>query len=214
MGSTFSGTTTTGGARVGMVDILNELRTLTESSTSDYSLGAVTYWSDVQLQSILDRNAWQMDAEPMSVVPAYISGGYEYKNFYVGRGWLEQSTGGTAIFYVMDVDGNVVDSGDYSVDYNIGQVAFTVDQESGALYLVTCVSYDMNASAAEVWRRKAAHFHSAVDFSTDNHSIKREQMYKHCIEQAQRFESISEGANESADLVRSDDVVNSYSFEE
>ena len=194
-------------ARSGMVDIIAELRTLASCGTADYTVDSTTYWSDGRLQDILDRHAWTVDAEYMTVAPAYISGAYEYKNYYIGRGWLEQSTGGTAIFIVMDSAGAIVDQADYSVDYNIGLVTFDTDTGIGALYMVTATSYDINAAAAEVWRKKAAHYHSAVDFSTDNHSIKRDQLYQHCLQQIQYFESLILGAGDSADLVRSDDLI-------
>jgi hypothetical protein len=202
-----AGITVGAGARSGMADIIAELRMLASAGTADYSLAGADFWSDSQLQDILDRNAWKMEASPMTYAETYIDGGVEYLNYYIGRGYIEQSTGGTAIFIVMDNEWNTVSAGDYSVDYNVGQVTFSADTE-GAVYLVTCVSYDMNASAAQVWRKKASHYHSAVDFSTDNHSIKREQMYKHCLEQAEYFESIAYGAGSSADLVRSDDLIN------
>lgn len=207
MTSTGSGISTGSGARSGMADIIAELRMLASAGTADYSLAGADFWTDAQLQTILDRNAWKMEAEPMTPSPTYLNGGVEYVNYYVGRGWLEQSTGGTAVFIVMDSDWTPISSADYSVDYNIGQVTFGTDTES-AIRLVTCVSYDMNASAAEVWRKKAAHFHSAVNFSTDNHRIDREQMYLHCIDQAQFYETISQSASDSADLVRGDDILN------
>jgi hypothetical protein len=206
--TTGTGITVGGGARSGMADIIAELRMLSSAGTADYSLAGADFWSDSQLQDILDRNAWVMDAEPMTAAPAYIDGGYyEYINYYIGRGWLEKSSGGTAIFYVMDYDGSIISSTLYSVDYNIGQVAFTTDQATESIRLVTCTSYDVNASAAEVWRKKASYYHSAVNFSTDGHNISREQMYLHCMEQARYFETISQEASESADLVRSDDIL-------
>jgi hypothetical protein len=195
--------------RSGMTDIISELRILTSAGTADYSIGTTTFWSDQQLQNVLDRHAWKMDAQQMTPSGAYSDGGYAYYDYYIGRGWLEQSTGGTAIFYVMDVDGTQIASADYSVDYNIGQVTFD-DDTGGEIRLATCTSYDMNAAASEVWRSKASYYHSAVNFSTDNHNISREQIYKHCMEQALHFESLSHEANESIDLSRSDDLLGSF----
>ena len=47
---------------------------------------------------------------------------------------------------------------------------------------------DLNGAAADVWRRKQSHYHSAINFSTDGHRIDREQLYKHAIEMAEHFE--------------------------
>jgi hypothetical protein len=66
-------------------------------------------------------------------------------------------------------------------------------------------SYDIYAAAADIWRRKAAHYaSSSFDFSTDNHSIKRSQVYKHCLEMAEHYESMSSDAIEFTDLFRGD----------
>jgi hypothetical protein len=92
------------------------------------------------------------------------------------------------------------------VDYQNGVVTFDADTV-GAVRSVTCYAYDVNAASAEIWRKKAQYYFSAVDFSTDNHSIKREQIYAHCIQQAEYFENMSQNASESADLVRSDDII-------
>ena len=55
--------------RTTMAELITDLRALTDASTSDYTAGGVTFWSDQQLQDILDgrRTAVrfiQMSAQP------------------------------------------------------------------------------------------------------------------------------------------------------
>lgn len=205
MGSTYSGTTTGTGARAGMVDILSELRNLTEASTSDYSLGAVTYWSDLQLQDILDRHAYKLDYELMLMVPTRKAGGYSYTDYYVGRKWLEQEAAGTSIFKIQDNTGATVGTALYTVDYNTGEVTFAADQLGAVSYMITCVSYDLNAAAAEVWRKKASHYASAYDFSTDNHAVKRSQLMAQAQQMVNYFLGLSNEGASNIPLERADD---------
>ena len=59
-------------------------------------------------------------------------------------------------------------------------------------------------AAAEVWRQKASHHSGAFDFSTDNHSVTRSQVYKHCLEMAQYYQSQSGDSVVSVPMYRSD----------
>ena len=193
--------------RAGMVDIVNEVRSLIASGPADYTIAGNPYWTDAQIQAELDKEYEYIINQPMEAVGTYgTTGTWSYFTYYVGAEWLEQTDGGTATFYVQGAMGVLIPSADYDVDYQNGIVTFDANT-LGQVRTVTCYSYDVNAAAAKIWRKKAQYYHSAVDFSTDNHSIKREQIYKHCLEQAQYFESMSEDANESADLVRSDDLI-------
>jgi hypothetical protein len=42
------------------------------------------------------------------------------------------------------------------------------------------------------------------DFSTDNHTVNKEQVYRHCIEMAERFEGISGNSIETVQMYRGD----------
>lgn len=202
-----SGITVGAGARTTMADIIAELRMLTAAGTADYTLAGATFWSDSQLQDELDKHYDYIVNQPMEAVGTYgTTGAWTYFDYYVGAEWLEQTDGGTATFYIQDGTGALIAAADYSVDYQNGVVTFDSDT-AGAVRNVTCYAYDVNAAAAEIWRKKAQYYFSAVDFSTDNHSIKREGVYLHCIQQAQHFEALSWGADGSADLVRSDDLI-------
>jgi hypothetical protein len=83
-------------------------------------------------------------------------------------------------------------------------ITFSADT-LGTAYFVTGRSYDLNAAAAEIWRKKASHYApTSFNFSTDNHSISREQVYTHCMEMAQFFDGISNTAIQTIQTYRSD----------
>lgn len=48
-------------------------------------------------------------------------------------------------------------------------------------------TYDLNAAAAEGWRWKAAAASSCVDVSTDGTSLRRAQVYEHCLAMAAHY---------------------------
>ena len=50
-------------------------------------------------------------------------------------------------------------------------------------------TYDLYAAAAEGWRWKAGKVSNAFDFSTDQQSFDRSQMYDHCMKQAAFYDA-------------------------
>ena len=192
--------------RTGMSDIVTELRTLCEAGTVDYALGTVSYWTDDQLQNVLDKHALELDWEPMRLFPERTAGKYLYKDYYIGHQYLEQTTGGTAVFQVMDNNGTNIGTTLFTVDYNVGEVVFLADQGSGIPYYVSGTSYDLEASAAEVWHKKATHYASAYNFSTDSHNVQREQLFTHAKEMAEYYEGRSGEGASNLSLERPDDT--------
>jgi hypothetical protein len=91
----------------------------------------------------------------------------------------------------------------WTADYRTGAVTFGTST-MGTAYFVTGRSYDLNAAAADIWRKKAAHYAPSFDFSTDNHDLSRSQVYDHCVEMAQFFEGISGKAIQTVQMNRSD----------
>ncbi len=196
-------------ARSGMAALITELRGMVEAGTADYSIvgtaGTVYYWSDDNLQDVLDIHRKDIIFEQLSNYPVQVAGGsLSYQDYRSNYGYYEGTTGGTAIFYVQDSTGASIGTSTYVPDFRRGRVQFNSDQRGTAYYL-TGRSYDLKASAADVWRRKAAHYvPSSFDFSTDNHSVSRSQVYSHCLEMASYFEGASMQAISSVPLFRSD----------
>jgi len=191
-------------ARAGLSNLITELRSMSEAGTADYSLGASSFWSDDHLQDVLDVNRKDIVFEQLQMYPYQVAAGsLSYTDYRSGNGYYEATTGGTAIFYVQDSTGAQVGTASYTPDYRRGQIQFGSDQRSSVYYL-TGRSYDLEAAAAEIWRRKASHYANSFDFSTDNHSISRSQVYKHCLEMAEYFEGKSANAVETVQMFRSD----------
>lgn len=186
-------------ARTGMADIIKDLRLMTETGSDDYIVDTISYWTPDQLQRILDNHRNDLKWYEMTAIE---EGDGSYLDYSIGYGNLEATTGGTAIFIVQDIHGATVTS-PYTVDYVRGVVTFASDT-GGTDYFVTGRSYDMNAAAAEVWERKLAHYARAVNFSTDGHSISRQQLYDHAKEMVDRFAQKGGGGFKTIDVMRSD----------
>lgn len=179
-------------ARVGMTALIEELRSLTEAGTAEYTLGTTVYWQDNALQDILDIHRLDLRFMQLQAYPDHVFGGsLVYKDYLSQYGYLEQTTGGTAILYLQDSTGATLGTALWNADYRRGMFTFVNTTNGTAVYL-TGRSYDLNAAAADVWRRKAAHYApSSFDFSTDNHSISRAQVYDHAIAMTSFFENMS-----------------------
>ena len=192
-------------ARTGMTAILEELRSMCEAGTSEYTIGTTLYWSDNTLQDILDSNRRDYTFQPLQSYPVIVSGGtLQYFEYRAPYSFFEATSGGTSIFYLQDSTGATLGTALWSADYRRGVFTFASDAKGTAIYF-TGRSYDMNSAAADVWRRKASHYApTSFDFSTDNHSVSRQQVYSHAIEMADFFENLGSGSIQTIPMFRSD----------
>jgi hypothetical protein len=164
---------------------------MTDAGTADYTIAGFGYWTDDHLLTILDRYRIDVYREQLLPIERYAGGGtiayYVHKSEY---GNFEQTTGGTAIFWLETSDGTDVGTASYSMDYYNGIATFSADT-SGTTYYLTGRSYDINKAAADVWRQKAAHYAGMFSFSTDNHRVDKGALIKNAMQMAQTYESYS-----------------------
>lgn len=176
-------------ARLGMVDLLLQLRALGDAGTLDYTQtgGTAVYWDDDQLQIVLDRHVARVYREQLRLYPQTIAGGsllyQEYRSAY--RNW-ERVESGTVQFNLEDGTGITPGTTLWAADYAQGIVTFNAST-GGSAYFLSGRSFDLYGAAADVWRTKAGQVSKAYDFSTDNHSLKRSQLMAHCMEMADYY---------------------------
>ena len=192
-------------ARTGMSNLLTELRSLCEAGTADYSITSSTFWSDDQLQDVMDLHRKDLRFAPLNPYPDQIQGGsLLYLEYRSQHDFFEATSGGSSILYLQDGAGATLGTALWNADYRRGVFTFVNTTKGTAIYL-TGRSYDINAAAADVWRRKAAHYApSSFDFSTDNHSISRGQVYDHAVDMVKFFEGISGDSINVVERFRSD----------
>lgn len=189
-----------------MSSIITRLRGLTQTTVDDYTVESATYWSSDHLQDALDLARTDVWREPLYAQTTYNNGTVEYKNYYTNiTGPFEQTSGGTAIFYVENGAGSAIGTALYSVDYNTGRIVFDADT-TGSAYYLNARAYDLNAAAADVWRQKATYYATNYDFSTDNHSVKKSQVYEHCLKMAMHYEQRSKSGGATFTTLTRNDV--------
>ena len=171
-----------------MSDLIITLRGLTNTGTDDYTIAGRTYWSNEQLQTALDRRRFEVRQATMQGYSQLVGGGtVRWTEYQAPWKWLEKTDGGTARFWIQDATGATISVSNYSVDYTSGLVTFTGDQ-GGSIRMVSGYAYDVYGAAADVWSEKAAQYATAIDFSTDNHNVKRSHIVKSCEKMAKRFD--------------------------
>ena len=169
-------------ARTGMSSLINELRAMVNAGTADYTVGAVTFWTDDQLQEVLDQNRTDF-REALDIREQYTGGSVVYKEFYFSSPWVERLESGTVAWRVETSDGiGTAGTADYSVNYGARNITFGVDQ-AGTIWMLHGRKFDLNRASAQVWRKKASYYSTMYDVSTDNHNLKRSQL----VEQAQKM---------------------------
>lgn len=193
-------------ARAGMASIITQVRQLASVGTADYSAAGTAFWSDDQLQTILDRVRVEVWDEPVAYVSQVNSGGTTiYTEYRMPWTWLEQTTGGTSIFYLRDGTGARIGTANYTVDYQYGRVTFSADQMGSARY-VTARSYDVYEAAARVWEQKAGHVAMKYDFSADGASFKVSQERQSYLEMARQMRAQSNSGGLTHARLYRDDV--------
>ena len=174
-------------ARTGMTTLIDTVRGMTDAGSADYQVGTISFWADDEVQRVMDRHRTEVIRSQMTPVETYNAGTVEFKQYFGSYGNLEQTTGGTAIFYLESAAGSVIGTALYTPDYAAGKVTFAADTTGSTVYLYG-YSYDLNATAADMWRMKAANASKQFDFSTDNMSVKRSQFQSMCFDMAKFYE--------------------------
>ena len=89
-------------ARSTMTDLIALMRSWAQVGSADYSLAGVTYWSDDQLQAVLDRHRTYVRREELECIPELTGGTSYYYDFFSKYRHFELTDGGTAVFLVED----------------------------------------------------------------------------------------------------------------
>lgn len=173
-------------ARSGMTTLIQETRRLSNVGTADYTAGTVTYFNDDQLQDILDRYRTQHRQVTLTAQAEYADGSYTYTEYPLPfhLEWMEQGTATGSGWAVRDVAGSAAPS--HTVNYAARVITFAADTENTTYYL-DVRTFELNQAVADVWEMKAGFVYDSVDWASDNHDIKAEQEYKHCLEMMQQY---------------------------
>ena len=166
--------------RTGMATLINTVRGFANAGLKEWQVGTATYWSDEEIERVLDRHKTEHRRQSMEAVLGYENGQEVCKKYRTNETDIESGIGA---FKIEDETGEV--SG-WTMDYAAGVATFAIDQQGKALFW-TGFSYDLRAAASEIWQIKASHAAEMVDFSTDGHSVKRSHLVSSYLKMAEFY---------------------------
>lgn len=177
--------------RSGMAENVRQLRAMAQVTDTEYSLLGETYFTDAQLQVVLDRYRVDISQEMMEPIAYSEHATTTYRDYYFQGRNPETLASGTLIWQLQNSSFNEVSTADYSVDYNARLIRFT-NTTDGGYHFLTYRTYNLNAAAAEVWRMKAANVAGRFDIRSDNHDLKRSQLTAQYLKMAEYYEKLSQ----------------------
>jgi len=176
-------------ARQGMANLIQVVRGYTSVGTADTTAGGTTWWTDDQLQEVLDKYRYTYKEIELIPMSDYVLGVTTYTEYRIPEylRWLEEdgtasgwairtSTGGTAPTY--------------TTNYEARMVEFAADT-AGTAYFLSCRTYNVYRAAADVWDQKAAFVAAKIDWESDNHKIKGAQEYQHYQMMAKQYRAMA-----------------------
>ena len=176
-------------SRSTMTSLIQTVRGLTQAGTAEYTAGTVVYWSDDQIQEVLDRHRYEIREETLQGFPVNAGGGsVQWRDYQSAYRWYETSDNGTARFIVQDSTGGTVTS--WTSQYQNGLITFNQNTR-GTVYQLTGFAYDVYGAAADIWTQKGAQYAVKIDFSTDNHQVKRSHIMANIDKMIQRYTAMS-----------------------
>lgn len=165
-------------ARTSMASFILELRRMTDASATEVKVNNVQYWTDDQLQSILD--VYRHDILDLPLLPASQreAGKDVTYRYYIPDevgSWIEYDP---LYFSVVDANGNAQST--YTFD-NVNRYILFNSNTAGATMLLRCRFFDMRLAAARVWFDKAAHRTALIDWKAGGQNLNEDQEYQHCM---------------------------------
>lgn len=180
------------GPRAGMINLIREMRMLCAAGTADHTIAGETFWNDGHLQTQLDQTRRDVKMGMLQAEPVYTNGTEQWLDYVIpleyGKYFEEASTSGA--FVVKDESGGTIGTANYTVDYRARRITFTSDQ-AGVNRYVDARSYDLYGAAAQIWEKKAGFAAVQFDWNSDNHGVKKSQVYEHYMAQAKRMKSMA-----------------------
>lgn len=165
-------------ARSGMGNLIDRLRGLANAGTAQYTVGTLSYWSNDDLQDVLDRHHTWVVEEPLTWRVQNIGGTGQYFTAYQGYRNFEEAESGTTRWQIRTTDGTAEGTANYTADYVTGRVTWSANQGGTAYMIAAGYSYDLYAAAVDVIEHKLAYIDLWYDFGADNQSFSRSQVQK------------------------------------
>lgn len=161
-----------------MTDLIATLRRLTGAGPTEYRIGADTYWTDEQLQDVIDaRVSARLIQAQVELIGSIDDEG---RTVFVNGRVRFPGTLDTATATVVDTGGQAISGATIHDD---GRVEFAADQVS-TTPLLSGLAYDLYGAGADVLTSWASAVKGGVDIAEDGQSFKRSQGHQQISAQA------------------------------
>lgn len=170
-------------ARTSMQELIDRLRKQAQARRDD-EFGGMVYWSDDQLQDVLDQFRLGPPIRIELIPSEYLTDGSE--TWWDQRCEFRRHWDYERDFIVVDEDGTTVSSSYYTVEQYGPQLRVVLDPDntsSSKTYSVQVVLYDLIDATAEVWSQKASMRETLVEERTGAHNSKMNQEREFCERQ-------------------------------
>lgn len=115
-------------ARAGMATVIATLRRLTNAGVADHTVDGVVYWTDAQLEAVLDRQRSDHHREPLEPLAVWLGGEQVTLDYRIPRhlhDFEEPTEVVTSGWLVHDGAGN--DAPAHEVNYAAGLITFAAN---------------------------------------------------------------------------------------
>lgn len=161
--------------RPAMQPLINLLRSEGNASTNDLFEG-VTYWTDQQLQDILDLTGERL----VGTVSVATIDGTIYRLDSPRHYYPDPDT-----IVLLDINLNEV-TATVTHDFLRNEYVFGSDPE---IAYIQAVFMNFWIATAELWDNKANHRYGFIDNKSGQNALKSHQEYEHCVERAKYYRS-------------------------
>lgn len=175
-------------ARAGMANLIRQLRVNGAAGATDENVNGVLYWTDDQLEDILDRYSSDVNDIQLVTYSRMESGVTVWKQYYLPASVPLDLEGSATVgeFTVVDTLGNVISASDYTFDLSRRRIDFTVSQ-AGRSYFLRARAFDLNRATSELWSKKAGLRAELIDWKAGTYNLKEDQVYQHALHEAARW---------------------------
>lgn len=167
--------------RSGMTSLVSHLRQHSNASTTDVFNG-VTYWTDDQLQDVLDQFAMVGQILPLAKVGVYDKVTYQL-NLTLPF-WVEDG------FSIYIRDTKVEETTTFTYNHLTHQIVFDSDIAETRELVAYATVYVMTDAIASVWEQKAQHRENFITNKTGNNRFEASQIVDHCKNQAHHWRNL------------------------
>lgn len=174
-------------ARDGMSNLITLVRQHANVGTADMSFGGVAYWTDDQIQAMLDRTQARRYARDL----IYLDDSETDYRLPASSAWVERA-GSASGWQLYSSAGSAVGTADYSVNYDAGIITFPTAQ-NGAGYILDYREYELYAVVADVWQQKASYYATQVNWSSDNMRVEASKKADQCLAMANKYRGMAGG---------------------